>query len=128
MRIKQGEYIDTPRFCKVKIEEIFTYEERESAHTQGYTEPTHYNKDERYQILGKSLGDNRMQFAAIEKVQMFDSDEIESSLRDAIGDCLLDNYAECFKEANTDAYLGSDGFFLELPNGQQFQIVITEVG
>ena len=61
--MKKGDWVNTPRFLKVKIEDVLTPEQ---AREQGYTEPTHYQGE--YDIRGKHIGTNRMQFAAIEKV------------------------------------------------------------
>ena len=62
--MKIGEWIDTPRFCKVKIEEV--YEDNSKALENGFTEPTHY-RDEEYHVRGKNIGINRMIFAAIKR-------------------------------------------------------------
>ena len=62
--MKKGELIDTPRFCKVRIEKVFRSNER--ACKEGYTEPTHY-RDNDYYIRGKCLGNNRMKFVAIKR-------------------------------------------------------------
>lgn len=62
--IKKGDYVRTPRFCTVQIETVFQNEE--AAREQGYTEPTHYD-DGAFGILGKSIGENRMVFAAFGK-------------------------------------------------------------
>lgn len=62
--MKKGDYVRTPRFLTVKIEEV--YEKREVAILHGYTEPTHY-QDEQYDILGKSIGLNHMVFAAVKR-------------------------------------------------------------
>ena len=43
------------------------YESREDATRDGFTEPTHYTNDSQYDILGKSIGINRMIFAAVPK-------------------------------------------------------------
>lgn len=61
--MNKGDYIYTPRFCNVRIEEVF--ENRDEAMENGYTEPTHYRGD--YDVLGKSIGVNRMVFAAVKK-------------------------------------------------------------
>jgi hypothetical protein len=61
--MKAGDYISTPRFCTVKIEEVFN--SKKAAMASGYTEPTHYEGE--YDILGKSTGINRMIFAAAQK-------------------------------------------------------------
>ena len=62
--MKKGDMIYTPRFCTVKIEEV--YETREEATENGYREPTHY-RDPVYGILGKSLDMYHMLFAAYRK-------------------------------------------------------------
>jgi hypothetical protein len=64
IQMKKGEWIETPRFCKVKIKKVFRSNER--ANKEGYTEPTHYRNNE-YYIRGKSIGNNRMIFAAIKR-------------------------------------------------------------
>ena len=58
--MKKGDWVNTPRFLKVQIEDVLTPEQ---AREQGYTEPTHY--DGEYSILGKHTGINRMIFAAV---------------------------------------------------------------
>ncbi|MCD8090181.1 MAG: hypothetical protein LUD81_06085 [Clostridiales bacterium] len=58
--MKKGDWVDTPRFCKVKIEKVFR--NKENALKAGYTEPTHY-KGLEYGILGKSLDMYHMKFA-----------------------------------------------------------------
>jgi|LSQX01.1.fsa_nt_gb hypothetical protein len=62
--MKKGDYVYTPRFCKVMISEV--YESSDKACSDGFTEPTHYD-DEHWHIRGKSTGINRMIFAAIKK-------------------------------------------------------------
>ena len=61
--IKKGDFVDTPRFCKVEIEKVFT--SRENAARQGFHEPTHYQGE--VDILGKHTGRDRMIFAAVKK-------------------------------------------------------------
>lgn len=63
--MKKGDYVKTPRFLTVKIEDVF--DNVFQAYEAGYTEPTHYtwkNKDG-YDVLGKMIGTNRMNFAAV---------------------------------------------------------------
>ncbi len=60
-KIQAGDRIHTPRFCTVRIESV--YESEKEAREAGYTEPTHYHR-EGYGICGKSIGINRMVFAA----------------------------------------------------------------
>lgn len=62
--MKTGERVYTPRFCTVRISDIF--ESEEQAKENGYTEPTYYKNDE-YGIRGKSTGFNTMEFAAFKK-------------------------------------------------------------
>ena len=62
--MKIGDSVFTPRFCMVRIKEIF--ENREAAYEAGYTEPTYYEDDE-YGITGKVTSYNHMVFAAIKK-------------------------------------------------------------
>ena len=61
--MKKGDYVYTPRFCTVKIEEVF--ESETEARENGYTEPTHYQGE--YKIVGKSLDMYHMKFAAAKK-------------------------------------------------------------
>jgi hypothetical protein len=63
-RILLGDTIRTPRFGEVAILAVFLSEEE--ARLSGYTETTHYS-DAEYDIRGKHTGENKMQFAAIEK-------------------------------------------------------------
>jgi len=58
--MQTGEWVNTPRFLKVKIQEVF--ENINELYKAGYTEPTHY--DGEYRIQGKSTGINTMVFAA----------------------------------------------------------------
>lgn len=63
--MKKGDYVSTPRFCTVKIEDVF--ETEQDAKMNGYTEPTHYKYQysDGYDILGKHTDLNRMNFAAV---------------------------------------------------------------
>ncbi len=61
MEIKVGDYVRTPRFLEVRINEVFGSENE--MRQAGYTEPTHYMNYE-WSIRGKSIGINRMIFAA----------------------------------------------------------------
>lgn len=62
--MKKGDYVNTPRFLRVRIEHVFSTEKK--AREQGYTEPTHFIDDD-YGILGKSLDLYHMKFAAYRK-------------------------------------------------------------
>jgi hypothetical protein len=62
--MKTGDYVETPRFLKVKIVEVYT--DNTKAMEDGFTEPTHY-RDEEYHIRGKHTGPNTMIFAAIRR-------------------------------------------------------------
>ena len=62
--MQQGDTIYTPRFCTVEIKEVLG---RAEAWEQGFTEPTHYDKDPAFDIYGKVTGTNRMIFAAVAK-------------------------------------------------------------
>ena len=62
--MKKGARVETPRFCTVKIEEVF--ETQTEAMAAGFTEPTFYENPE-YGILGKSLDLYHMEFAAFRK-------------------------------------------------------------
>jgi hypothetical protein len=59
-----GDYVETPRFLRVKIEEVF--ENKEAAYEAKYTEPTHY-KNPDWDILGWVYEPNHMKFAAVRK-------------------------------------------------------------
>ena len=62
--MKKGDTVYTPRFCTVKIKEIF--DNRTEAYEAGYTEPTHYHEDG-FGILGRSLDIYHMEFAAVKE-------------------------------------------------------------
>ena len=62
--MKKGDYVETPRFLKVRIQEV--YQDNAQALKDGYTEPTHYRSED-YHIRGKHIGINRMWFAAIKR-------------------------------------------------------------
>lgn len=58
--MRKGNWINTPRFLQVKIQEV--YPTWDDLYAAGYKEPTHYEGD--YVIQGKHIGPDRMQFAA----------------------------------------------------------------
>lgn len=60
-----GDVVYTPRFCTVKISDVF--ESKEEAGDAGYTEPTYYRGE--YDIYGKSIDDRHMVFAAVRRRQ-----------------------------------------------------------
>lgn len=60
----KGSFVHTPRFLSVILEEVFA--SREAALAAGFNEPTHYESNY-FDVLGKSLGYNRMAFAAAMK-------------------------------------------------------------
>lgn len=62
--MKPGDYVNTPRFCTVKIERV--YENRDAAASAGYNEPTYYENAD-YGIVGKSIDQYHMVFAAFTK-------------------------------------------------------------
>lgn len=62
--MEKGQWIDTPRFLKVQIEEVFL--DNNEAWEAGYTEPTHY-RDSEWHVRGKSTGKYTMAFAAIKR-------------------------------------------------------------
>lgn len=60
--IKNG-YVFTPRFCRVRIAEIF--DSVEDARAAGFTEQTYYDDPEgKFVVLGKSKDMYHMTFAA----------------------------------------------------------------
>ena len=63
--MKKGDYIYTPRFCSCEIKDV--YEDRRKAMDDGFVEPTYYDKDPEYDVLGKHTGINCMVFAAVRK-------------------------------------------------------------
>ena len=62
----KGSFVHTPRFLSVMLEEVFA--SRENALVAGFTEPTHYKSDY-FDVLGRSLGNNQMTFAAALKTK-----------------------------------------------------------
>ena len=62
--MKINDWVVTPRFCLVKINEMF--DSREAASAAGYTEPTYY-KSERYGVAGKTLDMYHMVFCGYQK-------------------------------------------------------------
>ena len=65
--MKKGDWVQTRRFCGVRITKVFRT--MENALKAGFNEPSYYcgpDRD-RFDILGKPLGDNRMIFAAYRK-------------------------------------------------------------
>ena len=65
MHIYSGDYVNTPRFLRVRIRQIFP--SVDDLRDAGYTEPTHF-KDGTYEVSGKCIGNNEMLFAAAYKV------------------------------------------------------------
>ena len=63
--MKKGDYVQTPRFGGVWIEEV--YDNEFKARMDGFTETTHYWDDPEYGINGKSLDMYHMKFAAYKK-------------------------------------------------------------
>lgn len=61
--MKKGDFVNTPRFLKVRIERVFS--NRRTALQSGYTEPTNYRDYRGYQVYGKHTGPNLMIFAAV---------------------------------------------------------------
>ena len=61
--MKIGDYVRTPRFCTVRIKEIYT--DKEAARQAGYTDPTYYRDASGVEVLGKSVDLNCMVFAAV---------------------------------------------------------------
>ena len=61
--LKLGDSVYTPRFCTVRITAIFA--EEAEARRCGYIEPTYYKGA--YIILGRSLDQYHMEFAAVPK-------------------------------------------------------------
>ena len=61
--MKVGDRVNTPRFCTVRIKEVF--DSREEAAQAGYKEPTFYEGE--YGVAGKSLDMYHMEFAAYRK-------------------------------------------------------------
>ena len=61
--IKVGDKVKTPRFSTCVIAEVLN---RTEAAEKGFTEPIHF-EDEHYDVFGKSIGENRIIFAAVRK-------------------------------------------------------------
>lgn len=62
--MKKGDFVNTPRFLKVRIQKVFRTQN--NALKAGYTEPTYYKDYEGYQVYGKHTGPNHMIFAAVQ--------------------------------------------------------------
>lgn len=60
----KGAVVQTPRFLSVMLSEVFP--SREAAFAAGFAEPTHFKSDY-FDVLGRSLGNNMMDFAAAMK-------------------------------------------------------------
>jgi hypothetical protein len=61
--MKKGDWVNTPRFCKVKIQKVFRSEW--NAFKNGFTIGADYKDAEGFSIYGKSVGHNLIQFAAV---------------------------------------------------------------
>lgn len=62
--LEAGDTVRTPRFMTVTLKEVF--DSVTAMEEAGYTEPTHLI-NEMYAVKGKSIGENRMVFAAGKK-------------------------------------------------------------
>lgn len=62
--MNKGEYVYTPRFCGVKISEVF--QTKDEAKRAGFTELTHYDNPN-FGVLGRSIDMYHMDFAAYRK-------------------------------------------------------------
>ena len=62
--MKKGDWVDTPRFCKVEILKVFR--SKKNAFKAGYTVSADYRGSSGFSVYGKMVGVNRMNFAAIE--------------------------------------------------------------
>ena len=60
--MEKGKYVETPRFGRVKIAEVFSG--AAEAERAGFTEPTHYDAGA-WRIVGRHIGINRMEFGAV---------------------------------------------------------------
>lgn len=63
--MKAGDWIETPRFCGVRIKEVFDSEIE--ARAAGYKNPTYYDKGDGWDILEKTLDEYHMVFSAVKK-------------------------------------------------------------
>ncbi|UQZ89565.1 hypothetical protein C4J81_10255 [Deltaproteobacteria bacterium Smac51] len=61
--MKKGDFVRTPRFCKVKIQKVFR--SQQNAFKPGYTVSTDYKDYLGYQVYGKHTGPKLMIFAAV---------------------------------------------------------------
>ena len=62
--MKIGDFVNTPRFCKVELAAVFPCPC--TARERGFVEPTHFQNDQ-WEIWGKHTGKDMMIFAAILK-------------------------------------------------------------
>ena len=60
-----GTNVFTARFCTVRINEVFSF--KEDAREAGYTEPAYFTGPEPISVYGRSIGQNKMEFAAVRK-------------------------------------------------------------
>lgn len=63
--MKIGDYVQTPRFLGVTIKYVF--EKECDAIAAGFKEPTYYDGNPEWDVLGKVLDMYHMQFAAVRK-------------------------------------------------------------
>ncbi len=63
--MEKGDYVNTPRFRRVRIEEVYDCES--DARNAGFTETTHYWNDPEYGVYGKVLDMYHMVFAGFKK-------------------------------------------------------------
>ena len=61
--MKVGDWVETPRFCGVRIQAVFDTEAE--ARAAGYKNPTDYAKGDGWGILGKTLDEYHAVFAAV---------------------------------------------------------------
>lgn len=64
MGLQIGDIVESPRFLKIRIGRIIS--DRREAKSAGYTQPTYCN-DTVYDVRGKFVGSDGIEFAAIRR-------------------------------------------------------------
>lgn len=65
--MKVGDWVETPRFCGVRIQAVFDTEAE--AREAGFKQPTYYDRGDGWDILGKTLDEFHAVFAAVRKAE-----------------------------------------------------------
>lgn len=76
----EGMRVHTPRFLDVTIRRV--YSDPAEARRDGFREPTHFDGNPWYNILGRNIGENMMDFAAVRNDRVFCLEHYDEYIQD----------------------------------------------